>query len=241
MSLPSGTAAQFDEEMTAMQRQASRRMTTKEKRAAEAALKRKEEVFKKLLGLCSYEAKVMRGEIQEVLDYGGVEFNKVKEKVDSTSWNWLSRNGSNGLADCSREQILSYKSAFSPDQWEGMMKTWEIVEDRARTVEKKLLSPLEGQLKSSEKRMKRTIELAKLCDELLENYDSIFDDMEHIEVEAKAFMSRYNNLDDTSKSYKKHVLLDDCTLLRELRDLLHGNDDSTKASGAEDQSLASLT
>ena len=133
-------------------------MTTKEKRAAEAALKRKEQLFKKMVGLCAYECKVMRSELLEVIDYGGGEFIKEKEKVDATSWNWLrcvrkkgvyffvmparlysprlnlppSRNGSNGLADCSREQILNYKSAFSPDQWEGMMKTWEIVEDRAR-------------------------------------------------------------------------------------------------------------
>ena len=135
---------------------------------------------------------------------------------------------------------MNYKAAFSEDQWEGMMKTWEIVEDRARTVEKKLLSPLEGQLKSANKRLRKTNELAKLCDELLENYDAIYDDMEHIEVEAKAFMSRYSDLDDTSKSYKKHVVLDDCTLLKELRELLHGTaDDSTKASGADDGSMVS--
>ena len=113
-------------------------MTTKEKRHAEAALKRRQMAFKKIIGLCSFEAKNMRSELLGVLEYGGGEFNKVKEKVNSTSWNWLSRDGSNGLANCSREEIMNYKSAFTPDQWEGMMKTWEIVEDRARRVERKV-------------------------------------------------------------------------------------------------------
>jgi hypothetical protein len=92
MSLPSGTAPQF-EEKTAAERQASRRMTTKEKRTAEAALKRKEQTFKKMIGLCAYECKVMRSELLEVIDYGGGEFIKEKEKVDATSWNWLRCEG----------------------------------------------------------------------------------------------------------------------------------------------------
>jgi len=61
----------------------------------------------------------------------------LQDKVDSTSWHWLGQ-GRNDFMECSRSEIMKYKSAFTEEQWEGMQKTWEIVEDRARVVEKKV-------------------------------------------------------------------------------------------------------
>lgn len=61
-----------------------------------------------------------------------------------------------------------------------------------------------------------------MCDEFLEFFDSIYDDLEEVEIEARAFMSNYNRLEDTSRSYKKHTLYDDSMILKALKELLKG-------------------
>ena len=172
----------------------------------------------------------MRGELTEVIGNSDKEYWRVKKRVNETSWNWLSGEGSEGLRKVSREEVLKYKEAFTDQDWNGVMKTWEIVEDRARTTEKQELDPLGEQLRFSEERLKKTNELANLCDEFLENFDSIFNDTDHIEDAARSFIKKYNNMDDVAKSYKKHSLLDDCTLLKELKELLHGDDSTVKSS-----------
>ena len=191
---------------------------------------KKQAEFKKVIGLCSFEAKNMRGELTEVIGNSDKEYWRVKKRVNETSWNWLSGEGSEGLRKVSREEVLKYKEAFTDQDWNGVMKTWEIVEDRARTTEKQELDPLGEQLRFSEERLKKTNELANLCDEFLENFDSIFNDTDHIEDAARSFIKKYNNMDDVAKSYKKHSLLDDCTLLKELKELLHGDDSTVKSS-----------
>ena len=165
-----------------------RRMTTRQKKEAEKALMKRQNDFKKLIGFISFESKNCINEINEVLAESQKEHDRVKVTVNDNSWNWLSRSGSEGLAQCSREEVMKYKDCFTDAQWKGMTTTWEIVEDRARTVEKKELGPLSKTLKLNRRRKRMAKELGKLCDQFLDQFDTIYDDLEDVEIEAKAFM-----------------------------------------------------
>mmetsp|Transcript_10182 Transcript_10182/g.18438 ORF Transcript_10182/g.18438 Transcript_10182/m.18438 type:complete len:268 (+) Transcript_10182:139-942(+) len=227
--LPSQAGAGFDpDEMSAAERakagldNSGRRMTTKQKKKAELEILKKQAEFKKLVGFVGFESKNVMQELDSVIFELQKEHDKVKLTVNDNSWNWLSRSGSEGLANCSREEVLKYKDCFTEAQWAGMAQTWEIVEDRARTVEQKELGPLSKSLKQARRRKKKAKELASLCDEFLEFFDSIYDDLEEVEIEARAFMSNYNRLEDTSRSYKKHTLYDDSMILKALKELLKG-------------------
>ncbi|GMI16057.1 hypothetical protein TrLO_g1430 [Triparma laevis f. longispina] len=227
--LPSQAGAGFNpDDLTAEEKAkagldgSGRRMTTKQKKKAENEILKKQTEFKKIVGFVGFESKNVKQELDTVIYDLQKDHDKVKSTVNDNSWNWLSRSGSQGLANCSREEVMKYKDCFTDAQWEGMAQTWEIVEDRARTVEKKELGPLSKQLKLARRRKKKAAELASLCDEFLEFFDSIYDDLEEVEIEARAFMSNYNRLEDTSRSFKKHILYDDSRILKALKELLKG-------------------
>ena len=84
------------------------------------------------------------------------------------------------------------------------------------------LGPLSKILKLNRRRKRKAKELADLCDQFLDQFDTIYDDLEGVEIEAKAFMSNYNRLEDTSRSFKKHMLFDDSGILKALKEVLQG-------------------
>jgi len=70
--------------------------------------------------------------------------------------------------------------------------------------------------------------LEALSKEFVQEFDSIYDDTSKLFFAANTFIDKYESMEDTSKSYKKHVVLDDLgkKLRKELRDILRGiNDD----------------
>ena len=123
---------------------------------------------------------------------------------------------------------MKYKSAFTPEQWDGMQTTWEIVEERARDTERKEIKPLEDALKEGSRRRTLAKEIEQLSKEFIQEFDSIYDDTKALFDAANEFISKYEYLEDTSKSFKKHKVLD--TLGKELRkqltSILRGKDDS---------------
>ena len=143
------------------------------------------------------------------------------------------------MEDVSQEQVMLYKDVFSPEEWTGLLKTWNIVEDRARTTERHEVDPLEADVRRCRKRMGIAKELATLCDEFFTKFDNIFDDTDPIEQEMLQFIDRYNRLEDTSKSYKKHKCFDDGTLIRMLNDLMHPGWDKQSDDDEDGQSVVS--
>jgi hypothetical protein len=105
----------------------------------------------------------------------------VSTRINETSWKWLSTNGKESLSDVSQEEIMKYKDMFSREQWTGLLKTWNIVETRARTTEKNEVDPLEHSLRVARRRLKVATELENLSDEFHTRFDNIFDDVEPIE------------------------------------------------------------
>jgi len=66
---------------------------------------------------------------------------------------------------------MKYRSAFTEEQWEGVVSTWSIVEERARQVENKEVKPLLDSVETSRKRKKLSKELMALTKEFLDDFD----------------------------------------------------------------------
>jgi len=66
---------------------------------------------------------------------------------------------------------MKYRSAFTEEQWEGVVSTWSIVEERARQVENKEVTPLLDSVETSRKRKKLSKELMALTKEFLDDFD----------------------------------------------------------------------
>jgi len=232
MSLPSSSNPNFGNlESSALP---VRRLTTKQKLTAQKESQARKSKFKQTISCITFSCSDMLVELSEVLTDAIAETSKVQRQINDTSWHWLSQ-GKDSYENCSRSEIMQYKSAFSPEQWEGVKKTWEIVEDRARVTERKEIVPLEERIKTGGKRRKVAKALEEYSKEFVESFESIYDNTDALFEAAMSFSKMYDELEDTSKSYKKHRVLDELgkELVVQFKVILRGKDENGDDDGSQ--------
>ena len=255
--LPSSLKPTFDdeepEELTADKKRFAN-LSRAEQLKYKEETKRRGEDFKKLLVAISNECRVMQSELFEVSTLNSTSAIAVRKKVTETSWRWLSADGPTSLSSCSRSDVMKYKNCFTPQQWAGVVKTWGIVEGRARDVESKDLEPLTKKVADCKRRSNTAKDLmaaievfnTKFPEILLQpigpaislDESPVFTDLASA---GKTFYDRYNKLEDVSKSYKKHVVLDDPPLLAMIKLVLKPPGDSEAEDGDDGSSVTTNT
>ena len=221
--LPSSQSSLSNDPADPSPQSKSDRLSTKAKVSAEKEMSRQRNEFMRTVQGITYECMKAGTAMDSVILLAQDSLTLVSSRIDSTSWSWLAAQGKGSLAEVSRSEVMKYKSAFSEEEWKGVVKTWGIVEERARTTEEAEVAPLARALEEARRRRKVAAELAELSGEFHDRFESesIFDDVSEVETAMVQFLDRYNSLSDNSESHKNHRVFDDPSLCNMLRALLH--------------------